>query len=92
MTKAVPYLGRLATGFIQRWPGFEPVSSHVGFVVDNVALGQVSSEYLAFPCQSFIRPTAPQYVTSATVDSIEHHPNTNKTNSMALSPRANYAD
>jgi hypothetical protein len=24
---------------------------HVGFVVDKVALGQVSSEYFGFPCQ-----------------------------------------
>jgi hypothetical protein len=27
-------------------------SSHVGFVVDKVALGQVSSEWVGFPCQS----------------------------------------
>jgi hypothetical protein len=27
------------------------MSSHVGFVVDKVALGQVSSEYFGFPCQ-----------------------------------------
>jgi hypothetical protein len=27
-------------------------SRHVGFVVDKVALGQVSSEYFGFPCQS----------------------------------------
>jgi hypothetical protein len=26
-------------------------SSHVGFVVDKVALGQVSSGYFGFPCQ-----------------------------------------
>jgi hypothetical protein len=25
----------------------------VGFVVDNMALGQVFSEYFGFPCQSF---------------------------------------
>jgi hypothetical protein len=29
-----------------------PGSSDVGFVVDKVALGQVSSEYFGFPCQS----------------------------------------
>jgi hypothetical protein len=34
------------------WPGFKPGSTHVGFVVDKVALGQVLSEYLGFPCQS----------------------------------------
>jgi hypothetical protein len=30
----------------------------VGFVVDKAALGQVSSKYFGFPCQS-ISPTAP---------------------------------
>jgi hypothetical protein len=25
---------------------------HVGFVVDKVALGQIFSEYIGFPCQS----------------------------------------
>jgi hypothetical protein len=28
---------------------FKPGSSHVGFVVDKVALGQVFSEYFGFP-------------------------------------------
>jgi hypothetical protein len=27
-------------------------AEHVGFVVDEVALGQVFSEYFGFPCQS----------------------------------------
>jgi hypothetical protein len=31
---------------------FKPGSSHVGFVVDKVALGQVLSEYFGFPCKS----------------------------------------
>jgi hypothetical protein len=30
--------------------GFYPRSGHVGFVVDKVALGQVSPEYFSFPC------------------------------------------
>jgi hypothetical protein len=30
----------------------KPGSSHVGFVVDEAALGQVFSEYFGFPCQS----------------------------------------
>jgi hypothetical protein len=30
----------------------EPGSGHVGFVLENVALGQVFSEYFGFPCQS----------------------------------------
>jgi hypothetical protein len=29
---------------------FDPGSVHVGFVVEKVALGQVSSEYFSFPC------------------------------------------
>jgi hypothetical protein len=36
-------------GFPLRRPGFDPRSSHVGFVVEKVALGQVSSEYFGFP-------------------------------------------
>jgi hypothetical protein len=38
-------------GFPPRRPGFETRSGHVGFVVDRVALGQVFSEYVGFPCQ-----------------------------------------
>jgi hypothetical protein len=38
-------------GFTLRRPGFEPRSSHVGFVVDKVALEQVFSEYVGFPRQ-----------------------------------------
>jgi hypothetical protein len=34
-----------------RRPGFEPRSSHVGFVVDKVGLRQVFSEFFCFPCQ-----------------------------------------
>jgi hypothetical protein len=51
MELAVPQLRRLVAGFPPRQPGFEPTSSHVGFVVDNVALWQVLSEYLGFLCQ-----------------------------------------
>jgi hypothetical protein len=32
--------------------GFDPRLVHVGCVVDEVALGQVFSEYFGFPCQS----------------------------------------
>jgi hypothetical protein len=39
--KAVPQLRRLVAGFPPRRPGLEPRSGHVGFVVDEVALGQV---------------------------------------------------
>jgi hypothetical protein len=48
----VPQLRRLVVEFPPRRPGFDPRSSHVGFVVDKVALGQVFSEYFAFPCHS----------------------------------------
>jgi hypothetical protein len=52
---AAPELKRLVAGFPPRLPGFKPGSSHVGFVVDKVALGQVFSEYFDFPCQSFLQ-------------------------------------
>jgi hypothetical protein len=42
---------RSVSGLPPRWPGFEPMSNHVGFVVDKVALGQVFSEYFSFLCQ-----------------------------------------
>jgi hypothetical protein len=35
--------------FPPRRPGLEPRSGHVGFVVDEVALGQVFSEYFGLP-------------------------------------------
>jgi hypothetical protein len=41
-----------STNFPPRRPGFAPGSGQVGFVVDKVALGQVFSENLGFPCQS----------------------------------------
>jgi hypothetical protein len=44
-------LRRLVAGFPPRRPWFDPRSSHVGFVVDKVALGQVFYEYYGFPCQ-----------------------------------------
>jgi hypothetical protein len=34
--------------FLPQRPGFDPRSGHLGFVVDKVALGQVSSLYLGF--------------------------------------------
>jgi hypothetical protein len=48
---AVPELRRLVPGFPPQQPGFSPSSRHVGFVVDKMALGQVSSEYFGFLCQ-----------------------------------------
>jgi hypothetical protein len=52
LIRAAPYLKRLVAGFPPRRPGFKPGSTHVGFVVDKLAVGQVSSEYFGFPCQS----------------------------------------
>jgi hypothetical protein len=40
---------------LPRRPVFEPMSSHVGFVVDKLALGQILSEYFGFPCQFSFR-------------------------------------
>jgi hypothetical protein len=37
------------TGLLPPWPGFKPGSSHVGFVVNKVALGQVFSMYFGSP-------------------------------------------
>jgi hypothetical protein len=45
---AVPQLKRLDTGFPPRRPRFAS-RQHVGFVVDEAALGQVFSEYFGFP-------------------------------------------
>jgi hypothetical protein len=49
--RVVPQLRRLVTGFPLRRPGFDLRSVHVGFVVEEVSLGQVFSEYLGFPGQ-----------------------------------------
>jgi hypothetical protein len=51
MKIAVTQLRRLVTGFPPRRPEFDTRARHVGFVMDNVALEQVSSENVGFPCQ-----------------------------------------
>jgi hypothetical protein len=52
---------RLVAGFPPRRPGFKPGSSHVGFVVGKVALGQVGFlRVLRFPMPIFIPPISPQ--------------------------------
>jgi hypothetical protein len=43
---------KIVAGFPSRRPGFKPGSSHVGFMVGKVALGQAFSEYFGFPYQS----------------------------------------
>jgi hypothetical protein len=47
---------RLVAGLPPRWPGFDPGSVHVGFVVDKVALGQVFPRVLRFSPVIFIPP------------------------------------
>jgi hypothetical protein len=44
-------LRRLVAGFPLRRPVFDHKSSHVGFVMDNAALGKVFCKYFGFPCQ-----------------------------------------
>jgi hypothetical protein len=39
MQKAAPWLKLLVADFPPRRPGFKPESSHMGFVVDKMALG-----------------------------------------------------
>jgi hypothetical protein len=41
---------------LTRWPGFDPVSVHVRFVVDKVALGQVFLRVLRFSPVNLIPP------------------------------------
>jgi hypothetical protein len=50
-TPGTTWLRRLVAGFPPRWPGFLLRSWYMKFVVDKVALGQIFSEYLGFPCQ-----------------------------------------
>jgi hypothetical protein len=53
---AVPWLRRLVAGLPRRKPGFDPGSVHVGFLVDEVALGQVFPRVLRFSPVNFIPP------------------------------------
>ena len=46
---AVPRLRRLVAGLPPWRPEFDPGSVHVGFVRDEVAMGQVFPEYFGFP-------------------------------------------
>jgi hypothetical protein len=56
LSMAVPCFRRLVAGLSPRRPGFDPGSVHVGFVVDNVALGQVFPRVLRFSPINFIPP------------------------------------
>ena len=53
---AVPRLRRLVAGLSPRRYGFDPGSVHVVFVVDKVALGQVSPQVLRFSPVNHIPP------------------------------------
>jgi hypothetical protein len=48
--KAVPQLRKLVIGFPLWWSGFDPRSGNLRFVLDEVTLEQVFSEYLGFHC------------------------------------------
>jgi hypothetical protein len=39
--KDVPFVRQLVTGLISQRPGFNPRLLHVGFVMDDMALGEV---------------------------------------------------
>jgi hypothetical protein len=67
-------LRQLVAGFPPRRPGFNPRSSHMGFVVDKVALGQVFSKYFSLPCRSSFHrwPHINQLLSGAgTIDQLE---------------------
>jgi hypothetical protein len=54
--QAVPWLKRLVAGLSPRRTGFAPESTHVGFVVDKVVLGQVFLRVLRFSPANIIPP------------------------------------
>jgi hypothetical protein len=56
---------RLALSKGPNW--FKPGSSHVGFVVDKVTLGQVFSEYFGFPCQFSFHESLRAHPSSRTI-------------------------
>jgi hypothetical protein len=51
LRRAVTKLSGLVAGFLPRLPGLEPVSDHVGFVVEKKALAQAFFQYFRFPLQ-----------------------------------------
>ena len=53
---AVPWLRRLLAGLPLQRPGFNPGLVHVGFVVEEMALGQVFPRVLRFSLVNFIPP------------------------------------
>jgi hypothetical protein len=69
---AVPCLRRLVAGLSPRRPGFDPGSVLVGFVVDKVALGQVSLRVLRFSPVNFI-PSVLHYTEKRKKTNQLHH-------------------
>ena len=54
--QTVPWVGQLIAGLSPPELVFDPRSVDVGFVVDNVALGQVSLQVLQFSPVSIVSP------------------------------------
>jgi hypothetical protein len=89
---AAPQLKRLLAGFPPQRPRFALGSGQKGFAVDKVVLGQVSSEYFGFPCQSSLhqilhphnnrgkynRPEVADEPSGPSLDSTSHHANLKK--------------
>jgi hypothetical protein len=56
----VPWLRSLVAGLSPRRPGLAPGSTHVGFVVEKVALGQVFLIVLRIPLSMYYSTVALQ--------------------------------
>jgi hypothetical protein len=64
----VPYLRLLVSSFTLLRPMLEPSSSHVGFVVNKAALGQIPGVHMLL--LPIITPTAPHSSSSSAADTI----------------------
>jgi hypothetical protein len=64
LSVAVPWLRSLVAGLSSRRPGFAPGSSHVRFVVDKVALGQVFLTVVRFSPVNIIPPSLSKLISS----------------------------
>jgi hypothetical protein len=56
---AVPWLRRLIACLSPRRRGFTPVSVHMGFLVDNMALRHVLSKFFDFPLSASFHRGSP---------------------------------
>jgi hypothetical protein len=57
--RAVPYTRRLVSNMSLRRSGFDPISAHVRFIVDKVALGQIFCKFFGFPLSISIHRGSP---------------------------------